>query len=673
MSRYTRIWEPLQVGPFELKHRIVMPPHGQLYNEDFLPSERTVAYYRERARGGAALVGYGSPIAQRHTKGWLINECTVLEARAIPAFARFAAAVHEHGSRLAVELTAVGVNDYARNRIDDWHPVYGVSRVPSPLMAETPAVMEKQMLRELSEDFAQSAVNLAEAGVDAVELHGAHGYLLTQMLSPAFNKRTDEYGGSAENRARLIVEMAEAIRARVGTKVAVGIRLSYDEFIGEAGITPEASDRTIALLADTGLFDYFNISCGSYYSLHHAVPPMGTVADGFLVDYARRARAIVAGRAAVMVVGRIRTLAHAERILEEGAADAICMMRTQMADPELVRKHQEGREDELMRCVGGNDCLAVSLTDKPIYCTVNPVVGRERQWGHGTLQQAERAKRVVVVGGGPGGLRAAGTAALCGHDVVLLERAERCGGHLDLLSRLPTRETWGWLVEDLVKRARRAGVELRTGVEATAELLRAEGAEAVVCATGSTWDANGFTAFRPDRPDGIPGHGQAHVLDVATAVERALADPLALGRSVLIADATGTYLPLGLADLLAQAGVAVEVVSYQNVVGEYLHSNLEAGWVLPRLRAQGVRLSPQSWLERIAVGGGGATVYEVWGGEQREVAADTVVVSLLRTPADALFQEIRAAFPEVHRIGDCWAPRKAEDAIYEGEKVGREL
>lgn len=672
MSRYTRIWEPLQVGPFELKHRIVMPPHGQLFNEDFLPSKRAVAYYRERARGGASMLGYGSPIAQRHTKGWLIHECTVLEPRCVPAFRRFADAVHEHGSRLAVELNAVGVNDYARKHIDDWHPVFGASRVPSPLMAETPAVMERQMLHELSEDFAQSAANLAEAGVDAVELHGAHGYLLTQMLSPAFNKRTDEYGGSPENRVRLIVEMAEAIRARVGRAVAVGIRLTYDEFIGEAGITPESSDRHVALLADTGLFDYFNISCGSYYSLHHAVPPMGTVEDGFLVDYARRAREIVAGRAAVMVVGRIRTLAHAERILEAGAADAICMMRTQMADPELVRKHQEGREDEVMRCVGGNDCLAVSLSDRPIYCTVNPAVGREREWGHGTLVAAARPKRVVVAGGGPGGLRAAGTAALRGHDVLLLERAPRLGGHLDLLSQLPTRETWGWLVEDLAKRARRAGAELRVGTEATAELLRAEGAEAVVCATGSTWDRNGFTAFRPDLPGGIPGWDAPHVLDVATAVERALADPASLGRSVLIADSTGTYLPLGLADRLARAGVAVEVVSYQNVVGEYLHSNLEAGWVLPRLRAQGVALSPQSWLQRIGPSGT-ATVYEVWGGVEREVAADTVVLALLRTPADALFQEIRDDFPEVHRIGDCWAPRKTEDAIYEGEKVGRAL
>jgi hypothetical protein len=535
-------------------------------------------------------------------------------------------------------------------------------------MGETPVEIERAWIREVAEDFGQSAANLQLAGIDGVEIHGAHGYLVTQFLSPAFNRRTDEYGGTPRNRCRFAIELAEAVRERVGREYTLGMRLSYDEFIGDAGITPGLSDEYLDVFAGTGLFDYFNISCGSYHSLHYAVAPMGSVSEGFLVPYGERAKEVVGDRAKIFVVGRIRSLAMAERIVAQGAADMVAMMRMQIADPFHVRKTQEGREDEIVRCVGANECLAASVADRELTCTVNPAAGRERRWGEGTLRRAERPRRVVVVGGGPAGMRAAGTAARRGHDVVLLEREGELGGHLRLLSLLPSREQWRDAVEDLARPLERHGVDVRLGVEATARTLG--DAEATVFATGATWDRDGFTSFRPDR-EGIPGADGSSVTDVEAAAWRALDDPESLGARVLVYDDTGTYLPLGLAEVLAAARVAVEVVTRHPVVGDGLMKSLDAAWVLPRLVQAGVLLTPNEFPERID--GREVELYEVWGQRRRTVEADTVVLAMLRTPADALYRELRDALPEAHRIGDCLAPRQAAEAIYEGEKLGRAL
>ena len=672
------IWRPLRIGATTVRHRIMVAPHGQAYGENHQPSDRMVAYFAERARGGAALVGVEATSASRHlsgaqpggaTSGWRL---TAWERRTIPAFARLAEAVHEHDCRIFVQLSTGGVNDVGRAWIDDWHPVRGPSRVPSPIMNETPVALSGTDIAELTYDYGQSAANLQEAGIDGVEVHAAHGYLAMQFLSPAFNKRTDAYGGSAANRCRFSIEAAEAIRGRVGDKMTVGMRLSFDEFIGEAGVTPELAEECLDILAATGLFDYFSISCGSWYSLHRTVPPMGSAPEAFLVPYGKRAKRVVGDRAKVFLAGRVLDLDTAETVLADGAADMVAMVRSHLADPFLVQKTLEGRQREIVRCAGTNECMAAPAKGRQVTCVVNPSAGRERVWGEGTLRPATEPKRITVVGGGPAGMRVAGVAAKRGHEVALIERASQLGGHLDLLRRLPTRGDWQKVIDDLAVVLELNGVEVRLEETATAEMVIAGSPDALVCATGATWDRTGFSAGRPDR-ETMPGADQDHVLDVATATRAALEDPAVLGARVLILDDTGTYLPLGLAELLGNGGVEVEVLSRFPVIGDQIAGTQDLPWLLPRLGALDVRLSPNHFIE--AIHGSDVDVYETLTRRARQVeAVDTVVLSMLRSPQDALFRALQeSATLPTHCIGDAVAPRSVAEAIYEGEKLGRAL
>jgi hypothetical protein len=345
------------------------------------------------------------------------------------------------------------------------------------------------------------------------------------------------------------------------------------------------------------------------------------------------------------------------------------MTRALMADPALVAKSLVDDEADVVRCVGANHC---NQSDPMISCLVNPAMGRERQWGAGTLRRVEPAlaRHVVVAGGGPAGMKVAGVAAQRGHRVTLLEAGLELGGHLDLLRQLPTRSGWGLAIAGLRRPLEREGVDVRLGTTATVELARELGADVLVCATGSSWDGTGFSSLRPDRL-AIPGSEQDNVIDVATACRRALADPFALGERVLVVDETGQYLAVGLTDLLADAGVRVELVSPHAEVGAGLNGTNDAPYVFPRLVGMGVQLSPQTGIE--AIDGDAVTFRRQWHADTETRRFDTVVLSMGRNPRDELFQAARTAGLDVRRLGDALAPRTTAVAYYEGEDLGRAL
>ena len=672
------IWTPLQIGAVTVKNRIMLSPHRQAYGDDNQPTDRMIAYYVERAKGGVALVdGESTSVSRRLARasaesgpsGWRL---TAYEERVIPAFARLAEALHAHGCKIFMEFSTFGVNQGARIDFDDWYPVRGPSRVPSPGGTEIPWEMDQDYIDELVEDYGRSAANMQKAGIDGVEVHAAHGYLPMQFLSPAFNKRNDRYGGSPRRNAQLLVEIGEGIRAQVGSDYTVGMRLSFDEYIGDAGVTPELAEEYLDIFAATGFFDFFSISSGSYHSFHYAVPAMGSLPQAFLTDYGRRAKQVVGDRAKIFLAGRILDLATAEKVISSGEADMVAMVRAHMADPLLIAKTLEGREREIVRCVGANECLATGFRGRRMHCVMNPAVGREQRWGEGTLRPAAEAKRVAVVGAGPAGLKVAGVAARRGHQVTLFEEGDEVGGHLDLLKRLPTRGDWQKMVDNLMTVVEDTGLDVRLGAAVGAADVGGGGFDEVVCATGSVWDRSGFSGGRADRR-GIPGAEAPNVLDVATAVRRALADPQALGARVIVLDDCGAYLPLGLAEIVGNAGADVEVVSRFAVIGQHLVETLELPWMLPRLAAAGVTLTPNHFVEEIR--GRQVEVYTTWNRRTRIVDdVDTVVLAMLRNPRDELYHELVAAGSvPVRRIGDAVSPRTTSDATYEGEKLGREL
>ncbi|MEJ2863604.1 oxidoreductase [Actinomycetospora flava] len=650
----------MQIGPVSLKNRVVVTPHALAYGRDNIMTQQSVDYYEERAKGGAGLILTEAQVVHPSSRGMMLRTLQSWPTEVIPVYERVAKAVHRHGARVFVDLSHFGAEDNNTMHLDNWRALWSASGLPSAMFGEIPRPMSESDIAELVDGFARSARNAEVAGMDGAEIHAAHGYLLCSFLSPLTNRRTDAYGGSTENRCRLVIECARAVRAAVGPSFAVGVRLSLDEFVA-GGIDPDEGERVLRTLDAAGLFDYFSVSGGSSTTFHYTVSPM-SVAGTPLVDLAARAKTIV--DKPVITANGIADLDTATGIIERGDADLVAMTRAHIADPHLVTKALTGREDEIRHCVAGNQgCFSRMAKGWSLTCTQNPSAGREAELGLGTLQPAVDPRTVVVVGGGPAGMRAAETAASRGHRVVLLERSDRLGGQIRYAAQLPTRGRWATMVTDMERTLDKFKVDVRLATTASVETVAAEDPDHVVVATGSSWRTDGYLAAVGNH-GGIPGLEHTVTLDPITAI----VDPDRAGQRVLIIDDTGEYLALGLAEKLAGEGRSVEIVSTRMVIGDNTLMNLDVAHVYPRLHAAGVVLSPQHAV--FAVTPQGAVVGRIWDGAQRVVEVDSIVTVAMRDPEESLVEDLRARWP-ITQIGDCVAPRRVDEAIYEGEMAGR--
>jgi 2,4-dienoyl-CoA reductase-like NADH-dependent reductase (Old Yellow Enzyme family)/threonine dehydrogenase-like Zn-dependent dehydrogenase len=660
------LWNPLQIGSVEVSNRIFVSAHMIAFGDEVIVPERYINYYEERARGGVGLLITGAEGV--HPTGWHAPHYQAWREDAAPRYQRLADAVHSHGSRIFTQLWHAGLQDHGIVNLDSHHPVLAPSGVPSPVYGRIAKAMEREDIEMVIDAFGRCAELAQAAGIDGVEVAGAHGYLLNNFMSKLNNRRDDEYGGSPANRVRLAVEVGAEIRRRCGSDFPVGLRMIFEDFQGEGGFQPEDSQELLAEAHRAGVFDYFSISGGTYHSQWSMIMSMTTPLRTPYVEHAALAKRVVDNAVPIFVACGVYTVDQAAEIVSTGKADLVAMTRAHLADPELVNKAREGRKSETRRCIGANQgCVHRQYIGAASTCTVNPAVGREGRWGTTKIKPSSTPRQVVVVGGGPGGLKFADTAALRGHDVTLVERTDSLGGQVRLAAKLPGRERWLDFIEDISGSLERRGVTIEFDTEASVASLRERGADLTVLATGSYYDKSGFSIFRPDR-DGIPGAGEGRVLDpidVVTAPERC-------GDRVVLIDDVGDVAALALAQLLGEAGKEVHIVTMGRYVGMAAESTFDPPEIrYPALLACGVRFAPSTTVE--AITDEGVSVVDVWTHEARTIPADTVVVNLLRKPNDELYRALRDEGLPVRRIGDCVAPRRVDEAVYEGMELGLDL
>jgi 2,4-dienoyl-CoA reductase-like NADH-dependent reductase (Old Yellow Enzyme family) len=660
MTELDVLWQPIAIGGVRVPNRIVFSGH----TSGFRGSEYA-DYLAERARGGSGLIVTGAipvhPTSDNDGATW-----TAYDRGSVAEIRTVVDAVRAHGCPLFVQLGHSGVHSFGAPSTDYRGLVFAPSALPSPHFGVIAKAMSRVDIEEVTAGFVAGALHAQEAGADGVEIHAAHGLLLSQFLSPLFNVRTDEYGGDVARRARLVREIGTTVRERCGAGFAIGLKLNFDEFVGEPGITPAEAERTIRLLHASGVFDYFSISGGSFHSFQYMVAPESSGLSGHFVGHARQARAAVGGEVPIIVTGRIRTVPQAAEIVQAGAADLVGMIRAQIADPDIVRKSHAGGLAAVRHCVGANQgCWRRVNAVGSISCTVNPLTGREADWGARLAAPAARTRRLLVVGGGPAGMKFAETAAMRGHEVVLLERDTELGGQIRYAGRLPHRAAWSRLVDDLAASLERLGVEVRLGVAAIATDVRAYGAEVIAIATGSVWDESGFTVRRVGVA-GIRRTTDSHVIGPIAA----LAAPATCGERVVIVDDNGDHLPLGLAEHFATSGHSVTVVTAHPSIGHRLgtQATVDFAWVYPRALAAGARIAAFSFIDRIERDR--VVLTNVWTGAEEALGADTVILCMMRHSEDALYHELEQDGAAVLRIGDCVAPREVDDALFEAVREG---
>lgn len=649
-SPFKRLFSPVKLGHLVAKNRIVSTPHGAAFGEKGGITDRYIRYHEEKARGGCAVVMMfgSSSIHPTSVNDW--GEVSNWDDGIIPEFRQMSEAIHRHGALCLSQISHRG------RRGHSWYsgfPLWGPSDTREERHREWPHVMTKREIREVIDAWAAAAVRLKQGGYDGCDLPFYGGHLVEQFLSPLSNRRTDEYGGSFENRLRLAVEVVRAVREAVGWDFIVGIRHSGDHFV-PGGLT-QADLLEVARRIDAlGMVDYWMVSGSTTETLRYEamVTPSLYHPHGLYNDLAAATRQVV--RVPVIAVGRIVTPEQAEEALARGACDLVGMTRAMIADPEMPGKAMEGRLDDIRICVGASEgCIGRLRQGKAITCVQNPMIGREAELAE--IRPAPRLKRVVVVGGGVAGLEAARVAALRGHRVVLLEATPTLGGQVLAAARPPKREDYAAIVTWLVGQVRKLGVDVRTSAPAFAAEVLAEKPEAVVVATGAT----------PRLPD-IPGIDLPHV---ASAVD-VLMGRLAPGKRCVVVDEEGHFAGPTTGDFLAGKGGDVTIICRYFMVGEDIDEGLRSD-LYKRLFDQRVKLVPMT--VAVEVVPGGVRTRHTFSGAEAVLEADTVIFSFGGKANDALFHALDGRVPELSLVGDAMSPRRIHDAILDATRAARAI
>ncbi|HZD67042.1 MAG TPA: FAD-dependent oxidoreductase [Acidimicrobiales bacterium] len=674
-SLYPHLFSPWRIRMTEVKNRIVFPPTCPSWVSDpwrGLFTDAAVAYYEERARAGVGLIIIGATHVHPDSLMAPLLMPQLFDDENIEPLRRIADAVHAHGCRLGIQLWHSGMRGSPGIKQEpsyDYHATWytmAPSQVPLGEFpgGTTPKEMSEAEIEEALAAYAAAGARAIRAGLDGVELHLSHGYLAWQFLSPLYNKRQDDWGGSYDKRLRFPVEALRRIRAAVGEEPWVGFRINSTSF-WPGDLELEDVAQVVQDLQGRTDTDYVNVSAGVHHSFIHT--PMEFEA-GWEKGYARRIKEVSAKP--VLLVGRITTPEVAEALLAEEQGDAICLARQLFADADWARKAAEGRSWDIRRCVAANHCWrSVSLGGR-VQCVYNPTVGRERNWGHGTLTPVADPKRALVIGAGPAGLEYARVAAARGHDVVVLEAEADPGGHVRLESLLPSRAEYGRIATWLADQAMGNGADLHTATrveEASLDdVLATHRPDHVVLATGAAIRADGFQGWTGEP---LPGWETARCVGWDQVATGAVAPT---GDVVVVDDLCNAIAPL-VAVALAQGGAAsTRIVTRWPMVAMDTILDVYLEWLMPKLYGAGVGLVPDHFVR--GMDGEDLHLFNVHAPEREQTLhADWVVMATARTSRTELLAPLQDRGVSVETIGSATAPRGTYEAVYEGHRQARLL
>ena len=648
---YPNLFSELALGTRTLRNRIALPATLTNFGAGNRITDRWVDFLAERARGGCGLIVTEiiavDPEALAH--GAIV---TGYDDANDAGFGRVADEVHAAGSCILGQLWHPG-------RQQLWHPTRspaGVSDQPDALSWTVPRVMTTEECARLVDAYVAAARRLARCGFDGVELHGAHGYLITQFLSPWSNTREDGYGGDLEGRTRFVREAAEGIRDACGESFVVGLKMPADEGV-EGGIDVEEAARITERLIATGAFDLFAYGQGNFsLSLENHVPDMH-FRPGHFIDLHRRMRE-VAGGVPVMALGRVGTPELAERIVADGYGDLVGMTRAQVSDPAFSNKAREGREDEIRPCIFDNFCWGQVHAGKPLAEFHNPHLG-ERGEADWRPSASKRARRVVVVGAGPAGLEAAWIAAARGHEVHLFGAGPCAGGKLRLEARLPGHAGVARVVEHQLRMAERHGVRFELGTRADEATIRALAPDAVVVASGA----------KMRRPRWAWSNSVL-VISAAECAQRLGTPAAPSGRTAVLFDHDHTAPTYAVAEALADSHEDVVLLTPRTGIAQAVNYCSALG---VHRRLHGLEVEMVTATEPFEIREDGEVrCRNVFSGHEGVTEnVDTVVYATPRRVEDTVARALADFSPVL--IGDCLAPRNLAIAIHEGHRIGNTL
>lgn len=655
---FKRLFTPVALRNKMLRNRIVFGAHTANMAVNGLPTEQHIAYYAERAIGGAGMIVV-EPMPVHPAAVLTRGNFRPSDDNVVPHFRKVAEAIKSHGAVAIQQLYHVGQHADADN---SFHPGWSPSGLPSYHDSDGSHAMTESEIEETIDGFVQAARRCRDAGFDGVEVWAAYHSMLDQFWTPWSNRRDDRWGGSLENRTRMSREVMRRIRETCGEDFVIGLAVNDDPNV-EVALGREALAEIVALHDRDRLMDYVTCGTGSYFDFS-AIIPTFTYPEKLGADLAAVLKSTVR-HALVTAESHIRTPENAESVLSEGRTDLVSIVRGQIADPHLAAKAQAGRSEDIRGCLSCNQmCWGRRSRDYWISCVVNPSAGREWEWGGDRFTPTSKPGRVMVVGGGPAGLEAARVAAERGHRVVLAEASDRLGGQFRLAGMQPRRTQIIDLIEWYERQLNQLQVEVRFGAYVEAEDVEHEGADHVIIATGSLPADGAFQRALPQWGT-IPGGGPV------VSAEAVMAREARPGKRVVVLDDGGNWKGCGTAWKLAEDGHDVVLVTPDPLVGKELQ---RMAVDLPLRRAL-VRLGTRFITESAVKHWDGktATVASLLGGMEQTVEADTLVFASTGMASGELSSELNMRGIAHRTIGDCSAPRQAAFAIHDGRKAALAL